>query len=98
MPVPRVWGTGLAADDERATSPHRWRGLSLPGFALMEVRHQFASGKLCEHAARCLGGRTPRSGAGKPIRHKPVEAHVLFGSFADKATVDLCRDPHHEPA
>jgi hypothetical protein len=40
----------------------------------------------------------PQSGASKPIRHKPVEAHMLFGSFADKATVNLCRDTHHEPA
>ena len=23
---------------------------------------------------------------------------MLFGSFADKATVNLCRDTHHEPA
>jgi uncharacterized protein len=38
------------------------------------------------------------SGPRKPVRHEPVEAHVLFGSFADKATVDLCRDAHHEPA
>jgi hypothetical protein len=28
----------------------------------------------------------------------PVEAHMLFGGFADKATVNLCRDTHHEPA
>jgi len=42
--------------------------------------------------------RTPRLGASKPIRHKPVEAYMLFGSFADKATVNLCRDTHHEPA
>jgi ribA/ribD-fused uncharacterized protein len=39
-PRDRVWGTGLAADDERARSPERWPGLNLLGFALMEVRHQ----------------------------------------------------------
>ena len=39
-PLDRVWGIGLAADDERATSPERWPGLNLLGFALMEVRHQ----------------------------------------------------------
>jgi len=39
-----------------------------------------------------------RSSASEPIRHKPVEAHMLFGSFADKAAVNLCRDAHHEPA
>ena len=40
----------------------------------------------------------PPSGASKPVRREPVEAHTLFGGFADKATVDLCRDAHHEPA
>ena len=37
-PVDRVWGIGLAADDDRAQHPHQWRGLNLLGFALMEVR------------------------------------------------------------
>ncbi|MCK2219017.1 NADAR family protein [Actinomadura sp. ATCC 31491] len=37
-PLDRVWGIGLAADDERATSPARWRGLNLLGFALMSAR------------------------------------------------------------
>ncbi|MEV5408647.1 NADAR family protein [Thermopolyspora sp. NPDC052614] len=37
-PVDRVWGIGLAADDERAENPEQWRGLNLLGFALMEVR------------------------------------------------------------
>jgi hypothetical protein len=41
MPVPRGWGIGLPADDERAMSPDRWRGFNLLGFALMKVRHQF---------------------------------------------------------
>lgn len=39
-PVDRVWGIGLAKDDKRATTPSRWRGLDLLGFALMEVRAQ----------------------------------------------------------
>src|SRR5271154_3998217 len=39
-PLDRVWGTGLAADDQHATSPAHWPGLNLLGFALMEVRHQ----------------------------------------------------------
>jgi len=39
-PLDRVWGIGLAADDEQATTPERWPGLNLLGFALMEVRHQ----------------------------------------------------------
>jgi ribA/ribD-fused uncharacterized protein len=37
-PVDRVWGIGLAADDERAEHPARWNGLNLLGFALMDVR------------------------------------------------------------
>jgi len=37
-PVDTVWGTGLAANDERAPSPDLWPGLNLLGFALMEVR------------------------------------------------------------
>ena len=39
-PVDRIWGIGLTADHEHATSPEHWRGLNLLGFALMEVRHQ----------------------------------------------------------
>lgn len=41
-PVDRVWGIGLAADDERAADPARWRGLNLLGFALMEARERLA--------------------------------------------------------
>lgn len=37
-PVDRVWGIGLAATDDRARQPSRWRGLNLLGFALMDVR------------------------------------------------------------
>ncbi|MFG3253733.1 NADAR family protein [Streptomyces sp. NPDC048172] len=39
-PLDRVWGIGLAADDENAARPDRWRGLNLLGFALMEARAQ----------------------------------------------------------
>ncbi|MBB5930119.1 NADAR family protein [Streptomyces echinatus] len=39
-PVDRIWGIGLAADDEAAAEPERWRGLNLLGFALMEAREQ----------------------------------------------------------
>ncbi|MFF8846966.1 NADAR family protein [Streptomyces sp. NPDC015127] len=39
-PVDRIWGIGLAADDERALDPARWRGLNLLGFALMEAREE----------------------------------------------------------
>ncbi|MEU9132036.1 NADAR family protein [Kitasatospora sp. NPDC048540] len=41
-PLDRLWGIGLAADDERATAPARWRGLNLLGFALMEARARLA--------------------------------------------------------
>ncbi|MFI5911109.1 NADAR family protein [Dactylosporangium sp. NPDC051541] len=43
-PLDRVWGIGLAADDEAAANPDRWRGLNLLGFALMRARHDLAAG------------------------------------------------------
>ncbi|MEU6374777.1 NADAR family protein [Streptomyces sp. NPDC046909] len=39
-PVDRVWGIGLAATDEAAADPERWRGPNLLGFALMEARER----------------------------------------------------------
>ncbi|MFJ9348671.1 NADAR family protein [Streptomyces sp. NPDC101237] len=39
-PMDRVWGIGLAATDEAATDPSRWKGLNLLGFALMEARER----------------------------------------------------------
>ncbi|MET9866403.1 NADAR family protein [Streptomyces sp. NPDC006386] len=39
-PVDRVWGIGLAAGDEAAMDPERWRGPNLLGFALMEARER----------------------------------------------------------
>ncbi|MEV6739909.1 NADAR family protein [Streptomyces sp. NPDC051104] len=44
-PLDRVWGIGLAADDERAADPERWRGPNLLGFALMEARTRLAAGQ-----------------------------------------------------
>ncbi|GAA2743608.1 NADAR family protein [Kitasatospora cinereorecta] len=42
-PLDRVWGIGLAADNDRATRPAEWRGLNLLGFALMEARARLAA-------------------------------------------------------
>ncbi|EFE05878.1 NADAR family protein [Citrobacter youngae] len=42
-PVDRVWGIGLAQDDERAGDPLRWNGSNLLGFALMVVRDRIAN-------------------------------------------------------
>ncbi|NEB55656.1 NADAR family protein [Streptomyces griseus] len=39
-PLDRIWGVGLAADDERVERPQEWRGLNLLGFALMEARER----------------------------------------------------------
>ncbi len=39
-PVDRVWGIGLAADDEAASDPERWHGPNLLGFALMAARER----------------------------------------------------------
>ncbi|MFJ4922676.1 NADAR family protein [Streptomyces sp. NPDC088725] len=39
-PMDRIWGIGLAAGDERAQDPARWRGLNLLGYALVEARKQ----------------------------------------------------------
>ncbi|WP_405822721.1 NADAR family protein [Streptomyces sp. NBC_01390] len=43
-PVDRVWGIGLAADDEAAMDPGRWRGPNLLGFALMAARERLRAG------------------------------------------------------
>nr|WP_173318088.1 NADAR family protein [Streptomyces fulvorobeus] len=37
-PLDRIWGIGLAGDDQRVSDPARWEGLNLLGFALMEAR------------------------------------------------------------
>lgn len=44
-PVDRVWGIGLAIDDERVRNPSQWRGLNLLGFAVMEVRTMLMNSK-----------------------------------------------------
>lgn len=37
-PTDTVWGIGLEGDHEDSGYPHKWKGLNLLGFALMEVR------------------------------------------------------------
>lgn len=37
-PKDRIWGVGLAADDERIMDPSQWKGLNLLGIALVQVR------------------------------------------------------------
>ena len=37
-PRDRIWGIGLAATNDAATDPTRWRGANLLGFALMQAR------------------------------------------------------------
>jgi len=37
-PYDKVWGIGMLADDERATSPAKWNGENKLGFALMVLR------------------------------------------------------------
>lgn len=37
-PVDRIWGVGLAVDDNDILSPEKWKGLNLLGYALMTVR------------------------------------------------------------
>jgi len=39
-PVDTIWGIGLAQDHEDASSPAKWRGPNLLGYALMSVRDQ----------------------------------------------------------
>jgi ribA/ribD-fused uncharacterized protein len=42
-PLDRVWGIGLAEDDQWATAPSRWRGKNLLGLALLKVRERLES-------------------------------------------------------
>ncbi len=37
-PVDRIWGIGMARDDENIYNPNLWRGENLLGFALMKAR------------------------------------------------------------
>ena len=37
-PTDRIWGVGLAPEDDRALDPSQWRGTNWLGIALMQVR------------------------------------------------------------
>ena len=37
-PIDRIWGIGLAQNDENVEIPYFWNGLNLLGYALMETR------------------------------------------------------------
>jgi ribA/ribD-fused uncharacterized protein len=37
-PVDKIWGIGLAVDNQNINFPEKWKGLNLLGYALMEVR------------------------------------------------------------
>jgi len=39
-PYDKIWGIGMAADDENVENPLQWKGQNLLGFALMEVREE----------------------------------------------------------
>jgi len=39
-PVDRIWGIGMAKDNEHIENPLKWRGENLLGYALMTVREQ----------------------------------------------------------
>ncbi len=41
-PVDKIWGIGLAASDENAQNPMKWRGQNLLDFALMRARDEIA--------------------------------------------------------
>jgi len=41
-PRDRIWGIGLAATNDDAADPRRWRGANLLGFALMEARERLS--------------------------------------------------------
>jgi ribA/ribD-fused uncharacterized protein len=46
-PVDTIWGVGLSKESDQISNPHKWRGLNLLGFVLMEIREilQVSSGK-----------------------------------------------------
>ncbi len=46
-PYDKIWGIGMAADDEHIENPLEWKGQNLLGFALMEVRDELI--RVCQN-------------------------------------------------
>ena len=44
-PVDKIWGIGMAQENEHAENPRLWKGQNLLGFALMEVRDRLRNEK-----------------------------------------------------
>ncbi|ELA3156738.1 NADAR family protein [Listeria monocytogenes] len=42
-PVDKIWGIGMATDNQNVENPLYWKGLNLLGFALMAVRDELES-------------------------------------------------------
>ncbi|MER8068712.1 NADAR family protein [Streptomyces sp. NPDC094034] len=62
-PMDRIWGIGLASDDERARDPERWRGLNLLGLALMEARERLRAEAASEAAGADAGAASDDGGS-----------------------------------
>lgn len=41
-PLDKIWGIGMAENEENVENPNLWKGENLLGFALMEVRNQLS--------------------------------------------------------
>lgn len=46
-PYDKIWGIGLKKEDAKVTSPLKWKGENLLGFALMEVREEIR--RICKN-------------------------------------------------
>lgn len=46
-PYDKVWGIGMAQDNENIENPFRWKGINLLGFALIEIRDEIK--RVCQN-------------------------------------------------